>query len=273
LKEDRKKELEAEKAKLSESEKEYYELGKRYNDKYTQLKEAEKEEKRLEKEIGELKERNKTAKEGEALRREKIISEYERRLSVLRAKSAALRTDRDGERDAGKRAGRSAKAAAVLSKREALKKLKTDIRETQTAKRAAERLLAEKKKKVDRIMREAGTGIWHTQRDQIRALQALFIAGARKTVKWRNAGGTYETITVDEFKAKAAAGEIDSGLLNKKLQSKLYSRDVKELFDSELDAVLEEINALALEGRAVWREKEQTRLHEERRTGGGYGAS
>jgi hypothetical protein len=78
-----------------------------------------------------------------------------------------------------------------------------------------------------------------------------------KNVTWNG-----EKMSVTEFRQKALNGEIDTGLLDRRLQDRVFRRDLNELFDSELDALITEMDSLEAEGRAVWKEMEARRVHE-----------
>jgi hypothetical protein len=180
----------------------------------------------------------------------------ELRADIARRKKELTRQKKEGAAGISR-----AKAIAALEKKGALEKLKAQIKSKEAERRAAAKILAGRRRKVAAILKAPGPGIWHENRDRIKALQESFLEGVNPTDKGKQVTWNKKPMPVAEFRQKVARGEINAGLLDKRLTDRVFRRDLNELFDSELDDLLAEIRSLEAEGRAVWQEKEARREH------------
>jgi hypothetical protein len=245
-------------AQLREDERTYYRQRQDIARDEETLTNYEKEIVRLEEDLAKLKARNRAEKAGA---REARIQRYEDRIGNLTNKARGLREALTSARAEARKNRATAKAGAALAAAMAAGRVKAELARMEDERRAAKRLLEERRRKVERATEEPGPGIWHTNRDRIKALQEAFLSEVNPVNKGKNVTWNGQKIPVAEFRQKAAGGEIDTGLLDKRLQDRVFRRDLNELFDSDLDAFITEIESLEAEGRAVWKEKESRRVH------------
>jgi hypothetical protein len=148
----------------------------------------------------------------------------------------------------------SAAVEKTLEKWRAVEKLKARYRAKAEETRAAQKLLNEKKRLMRSIMKEAGQSIWHGQREAVKQIQAL-LDPAKPGARVKHEGKFY---AVADFKAKAAAGEIVFDTLSPRLRERIAKRSMAEMTLGELGDIAEEVKLLRAEGRANWKNRQET---------------
>jgi hypothetical protein len=253
------KELAGDEAQLRKDEKIQYLQKKEIAQGEKTLLNYEKEIVRLEKELAKQKVKGKQKTDDARAAR---IQKYETRIHKLTEKARELRAEVTHQKAETEMNISLVRAEEALAKDMALGRLKAQMKTNEAEHRAAARIIAERRKKIKRIQKNPGAGIWHTYRNKIKAIQAAFTAEVNPTDQGKNITWAGKPISVTAFRDMVAKGEIDAGLLNKRLQDRLARQDLNELHDSDLDELLVEINALKSEGRAVWEEMETRRINQ-----------
>jgi predicted nucleic acid-binding Zn-ribbon protein len=187
-------------------------------------------------------------------RAEKKEAAYAEQLAKVREARDAKRAELAELRQASREAMGSARAQAVLQKRMALNKLREKIRETETERREAARIITYKRKLLHDIMKEPGKGVWYEYRRKIRAIQDTIDPMARRaTVKWEG-----ELYTIQQFMDRAVEENLID-ILPKNLVKRLFKKSLDEWTVAELEEMRNEINGLISTGRTIWAVKENER--------------
>jgi hypothetical protein len=248
-------------ARLREDERAYYRLRQEIARDEETLANYEKEIVSLEEALAKQKALN---KEERSKARDGKIRKYEDRIGSLMYKERALREALASAREEARKGTATVKADAALAASMAVGRAKAEAARNEKERRAAKRLLEDRRRRVERLLKKPGPGILLEKKYKIMALQAAFLAGVNpvnkgKKVQWDK---DEKAIPVAEFRQKVLNGEIDTGILDKRLLDRVFRRDLNELFDSDLDALITEIESLEAEGRAAWKEIEARRVHE-----------
>jgi hypothetical protein len=213
------------------------------------LKEEIKERGKLEKERGAA--LNEAARAGAEL--EAADKDYTAALRAAERGAAALR--RGIEKREAAAAERTAKAAE--GKKTALEKLKAALKAAYAERRAAARLLADKRRILKAALKPPA--------GDVDAKTALKITARQKEIKERykegkspkevRVEGYDKPVPIDELRKKVAEGEIKPENLSKYARKQAEKRGINELTLAEAKEFLREITLMKGEGRAVTREK------------------
>ncbi|MDR2662717.1 MAG: hypothetical protein LBC31_06940 [Treponema sp.] len=191
--------------------------------------------------------------------RAKRITAYETRIEKLTAKARELRAEVRHAKAETKENISWVRAEEALAKDMALGRLRAELKSKDAARHAAERIIAERRRKIKAILKSPAANVWHTSREEIKAIQDAFLKEVNPTNQGKNVTWNGKPMTVVEFRQKVASGEIDIGLMDKRLRDRLNRIDINEITDSELDALLRERQSLEAEGKAIWKQKEARR--------------
>ncbi|MDR2134596.1 MAG: hypothetical protein LBP27_05760 [Treponema sp.] len=187
-------------------------------------------------------------------RREKLENSYIRRLDKTRA---MLREKRTRLEELEKEYGdfvRSARAQATMQKYVAVNRLKEQIREKIAERRAALKIIADKRRLVNDIMREPSKGIWYEHREKIRAIQRVIDPKVRRAkVIWKG-----EMYDINVFRDRAIAEGL-AGILPKNLVTRVFRKSINEWTVGELEEMRDQVERLRLEGRYEWNRRELER--------------
>jgi hypothetical protein len=249
-------ELDEDRRQLRDNEREIFERGRDLARNEETLLHYEQEIVRLEEELAKQK-----AKTGrvQAEERTKRIKAYETRIEKLTAKARELRADVRHARAETKVNISWVRAEEALAKDMALGRLRAELKSNDAERRAAERIIAERKTKTKAILKPPAANVWHTYREKIKAIQDAFLGEVNPTNQGKNVTWNKKPMPVAEFRQKVASGEIDIGLMDKRLRDRVNRIDINEITDSELDALLRERQSLEAEGKAIWEQKEARR--------------
>jgi hypothetical protein len=216
---------------------------------------------RLEDELAKQKAKTGTVKAEERARK---IAAYEKRIEKLNTKARELRAEVRHTKAETKENISLVRAEEALAKEMALGRLRAELKSKDAERRAAARIIAERRKKIKAILKAPAAGVWHTYREKIEAIQEAFLGEVNPTDQGKNITWNGDPIPVAEFRQKVASGEIDIGLLDKRLRDRMNRIDINEITDSELDALLREKRSLEAEGKAVWDQKKAREQFETR---------